>query len=641
MQFKNAGQVLNNKVTIPASAEIVFVSDVFADEYQGGAELTTQALIDASPFNVYSLKSRDVTLDTLQAGAGKFWIFGNFSNLNQQLIPSIVANLHYSVIEYDFKYCKYRSPEKHQFSEKRVCDCHNDFNGKIISAFYHGAKSLWWMSEKQMKRYHELFPFLRDNDNTVLSSVFDDKTFAAINLLKEANEGKERKGWVVCGSPSWIKGAQPAEVRCKSLGRDYEVIWGLEYHDVLAKLATAEGFCYLPPGGDTCPRMVIEAKLLGCQLDINDNVMHKDEIWFDTNDPFDTEAYLYMCRDRFWSGIRNTMDYQPSLSGYTTTKDCISQRYPFRECITSMLGFCDEVVVVDGGSKDGTWEELLKMSADEPRLRVHQQKRDWNHPRFAVFDGQQKALARALCTGEFCWQMDSDEIVHEDDYDKIKKIVKHATKNTTMVALPVIEYWGGPEKVRVDIAPWKWRVSRNDPMITHGIPKDFRRFDVDGELYSAPGCDGCFMIRADNYEHVPFMTFYTHEVEQLRQAAMTNNPAALQEYEKWFNQVTDDLPSVHHFSWINIKRKIFTYSNYWSRHWESLHNTPQEDTAENNKFFDKPWSEVTEKEIDELADKLANEMGGWIFHSKIDFSKKTPSMKCERGLPEVMKGWLQ
>ena len=30
-----------------------------------------------------------------------------------------------------------------------------------------------------------------------------------------------------------------------------------------------------------------------------------------------------------------------------------------------MLGFCDQVVVVDGGSIDGTWERLEEMSVDD------------------------------------------------------------------------------------------------------------------------------------------------------------------------------------------------------------------------------------------------------------------------------------
>lgn len=55
----------------------------------------------------------------------------------------------YSVLEYDYKFCKYRSPEKHKFATGTDCDCHEQLNGKLISAFYHGAKSLWWMSEDQ------------------------------------------------------------------------------------------------------------------------------------------------------------------------------------------------------------------------------------------------------------------------------------------------------------------------------------------------------------------------------------------------------------------------------------------------------------------------------------------------------------
>ena len=39
-----------------------------------------------------------------------------------------------------------------------------------------------------------------------------------------------------------------------------------------------------------------------------------------------------------------------------------------------MLGFCDEVVVVDGGSTDGTWEELHDWALSEPRLKVHKEK---------------------------------------------------------------------------------------------------------------------------------------------------------------------------------------------------------------------------------------------------------------------------
>ena len=70
--------------------KVVFVADLFADQYVGGAELTTQALIEACPFEYKKFNSKDVTIETLQKYHECFWIFGNFSQLNTQLIPSLV-----------------------------------------------------------------------------------------------------------------------------------------------------------------------------------------------------------------------------------------------------------------------------------------------------------------------------------------------------------------------------------------------------------------------------------------------------------------------------------------------------------------------------------------------------------------------
>jgi len=640
ISFNNDLFSSKKEIEIPANCEIIFVSDMFSSDYVGGAEMTTDALIDSSPFNVLRLHSKDVDLSILEKGISKYWIFGNFSQLDMNLIPSIVSNMKYSILEYDYKYCRYRSPEKHLFSENSPCDCHNQIHGKIISAFFHGSKSLWWMSESQMEKYHTVFPFLEEGDNTVLSSVFDDNFFAYIKALRHKYKDKEKKGWVVLGSNSWVKGAESAEMWCKNNNKEYEVVWNLSYDQVLDKLAQSEGFVYLPLGSDTCPRMVIEAKLLGCKLKLNDFVQHKDEIWFDTDDMFDTEAYLYAARERFWNGIKYSMGFNPTVSGYTTTKDCISQSYPFIESISSMLGFCDQVVVVDGGSTDGTWEKLKEISKNNDRLIVHRQDRDWNSKRSAVFDGQQKALARSLCSSDFCWQQDVDEVVHELDYPKIKNIISQLPKGVELIALPVIEYWGGPDKVRMDINPWKWRLSRNLPHITHGIPASLRRFDESGDMFSAPGSDGCDYIRSDTFVPIQFVTFYTRDIDELKRSA-TSNEDALEKYQKWFDEVIERLPSVHHYSWFDIERKIKTYSGFWSRHWQSLYNIEQQDTSENNMFFDKSWAEVTDSDISDLAKRLKNEMGGWIFHEKIDFSKPTPHISISINHPETIKEWIE
>ena len=56
------------------------------------------------------------------------------------------------------------------------------------------------------------------------------------------------------------------------------------------------------------------------------------------------------------------------LSGYVTVRDCEAQQYPYKECIHSLLQFCDEVVVLDGGSTDDTFKYLKKFSSKEKKI---------------------------------------------------------------------------------------------------------------------------------------------------------------------------------------------------------------------------------------------------------------------------------
>ena len=98
------------------------------------------------------------------------------------------------------------------------------------------------------------------------------------------------------------------------------------------------------------------------------------------------------------------------------------------------------------------------------------------------------------------------------------------------------------------------------------------------------------------------------------------------------------VPGVFHYSWFDIERKIKTYRDFWQRHWESLFDIKQEDTAENNMFFDKSWSEVTDNDISSLAVRLSEEMGGWIFHAKVDFNNPSPHISITMKQPGIMNG---
>ena len=249
---------------------VIFVSDLFIENYVGGGELTSEAIVKSSLLPVFKINSRNVSLQLMKEHADKFWVFGNFADLSEACIMYAIKNLNYANLEYDYKYCIYRSPEKHIAAEGR-CDCHNQRRGKLVSAFYKKSKQTWFMSEKQKNNYVDKFPFLDSPHIKVLNSVFSDETLDFIETLDTNNKNNK---WLISNSPSWIKGTETAVLYAKQNNLEYELVWGLEHKQLLEKMAKSKGVIYLPPGGDTCPRFIIEAKMLDCELILNDNVQH-------------------------------------------------------------------------------------------------------------------------------------------------------------------------------------------------------------------------------------------------------------------------------------------------------------------------------------------------------------------------------
>ena len=79
----------NKEFIIPADCNVVFVADLFAEDYAGGAELTTKAIIESAPngINICKVRASQITEATVQSGYQKYWIFGNYTSLNPNLIP--------------------------------------------------------------------------------------------------------------------------------------------------------------------------------------------------------------------------------------------------------------------------------------------------------------------------------------------------------------------------------------------------------------------------------------------------------------------------------------------------------------------------------------------------------------------------
>lgn len=342
------------------------------------------------------------------------------------------------------------------------------------------------------------------------------------------------------------------------------------------------------------------------------------------------------------------------LSGYTTIRNAKSMGYPFIESIKSMLSFCDEVVVLDSSDDKITSDALDELADREPKLIVIEADIDWTVPNHGIYDGQSKAMARAECTGDVLWQMDADEIVHEDHGPTIRDLAKklfamstssYPSESVPLIALPVIEFWG-PDKIRTDINFWKPRLSLNDPNITHGIPGSHLKLE-DGLLYAKHGTDGCDYIWKTTLEPVPvrFLSFGINRVLEKTREFM-QEPSSFREgiLAEALSNLIQENPGVYHYSWYSIPEKILKYKHFWNNSWKSLYNENRDPNW--NPFINKSLNDMTEREIIELGTELETKTGGWIFHQKWDGSCR-PSLSLEiasrYGInhPAISKEWRE
>jgi hypothetical protein len=130
------------------------------------------------------------------------------------------------------------------------------------------------------------------------------------------------------------------------------------------------------------------------------------------------------------------------VSCFTFIKNGEILGYPFVESIKSALPVCDEFVVNVGESEDNTLE--MVKSINSPKIRIIESK--WNEKlsRKGYVYAQQKSIAHFNCTGDWAFYIEGDEVIHEQDYDNIKKAMHSNLDDPKVEALAFkyIHFWG-------------------------------------------------------------------------------------------------------------------------------------------------------------------------------------------------------
>ena len=137
------------------------------------------------------------------------------------------------------------------------------------------------------------------------------------------------------------------------------------------------------------------------------------------------------------------------VSVFTFLRNGVKLGYPFLESIRSALPLADEYVVALGPSdpqeQDQTRQSLL--SLNEPKLRIVDSV--WNEGmRVAGFVyGQQKMLAQSQCNGDWAFYLEADEVLHENDLDKIHASMQRHLAQPAVEALvfDYVHFFGSPQ----------------------------------------------------------------------------------------------------------------------------------------------------------------------------------------------------
>jgi len=106
------------------------------------------------------------------------------------------------------------------------------------------------------------------------------------------------------------------------------------------------------------------------------------------------------------------------ITGINIVRNCIDTGYPFVESILSAYPMCDEYIVNDGGSTDGTLEVLHEMQTIYPNLTVLEIP-DTENIRWDSVSNQINHMIKKA-KGDWIFLANADELIHERDAMKIR-----------------------------------------------------------------------------------------------------------------------------------------------------------------------------------------------------------------------------
>jgi glycosyltransferase involved in cell wall biosynthesis len=116
------------------------------------------------------------------------------------------------------------------------------------------------------------------------------------------------------------------------------------------------------------------------------------------------------------------------VSGFTLVRSGVKYSYPFREAIYSILPLCDELIINVGISDDDTLNIVKSISSD--KIIIIERTWDMTLREGGKLLSVETNNALQHCTGDWCFYIQADEVLHEKDYPTVTGAMqKYFSKN--------------------------------------------------------------------------------------------------------------------------------------------------------------------------------------------------------------------
>lgn len=287
----------------------LFINDDRMSDF-GGASATLSALMDEN-----SEFANLADLSILNFDKFNNIIFGNFYVGAHQVDLSIFNNFKGNIfkVEFDYNFCKFRSPILKSIQDPSV----DPFSGSEPLKNYYDflknrCKKFFFMSALQASIYEKLINLNTEN-NVILSSYISKSHLEYLNNLRDSK--KTNKSAVVDAANDnqrALKGVGESMLFCRINNIEFDLIYDIDYLKFLEKLSGYSRLVFLPNNLDTCPRLLIEARILGLEVITNQKSQHVFESWWSL--PSDELCtYISGRKDLFWQKIYENPNNNLSL----------------------------------------------------------------------------------------------------------------------------------------------------------------------------------------------------------------------------------------------------------------------------------------------------------------------------------------